>query len=133
MSEQTAANGKALARLAQWLGERRAAIMAVEREALQRLETGDIPGHNEKMREKAELLAALSEGAKPLLAPLPGEPRFNLALALERFSGSARTALKLDSVFYMSALLYPDDHKKGEPDNLLLFIERVEREGEHFA
>lgn len=133
MSEQTAANGQALARLVQWLGERRAAIMAVEREALQRLETGDIPGHNEKMREKAKLLAALSEGAKPLLAPLPGEPRFNLALALERFSSSARTALKLDSVFYMSALLYPDDHKKGEPDNLLLFIERVEREGEHFA
>lgn len=133
MSEQRAASGEALARLIRWLQERRAAVMAVEREALQRLETGDTPGHNEKMREKAELLAALSEEAKPLLAPLPGEPRFNLALALERFSGSARNALQLDSVFYMSALLYPDDHKKGEPDNLLLFIERVEREGARFA
>lgn len=133
MSEQSTVGGEALARLIQWLGERHAAIMAVERDALQRLEKGDIPGHTEKMREKAELLAALSEQAKPLLAPLPGEPRFNLALALERFSGSARTALQLNSVFYMSALLYPDDHKKGEPDNLLLFIERVEREGENFA
>lgn len=85
------------------------------------------------MCEKAELLIALSDEAKPLLASLPGEARFNLALALERFSGSARNAIQLNSVFYMSALLYPDDHKKGEPDNLQLFIERVEREGESFA
>lgn len=133
MSEQTAASGEALARLVQWLKERRAAALAAERHALQCLEAGDIPGHAEKMREKARLLAALSEDAKPLLAPLPGEPRFNLALSLERFAGGARTALKLGSVFYMSALLYPDDHKKGEPDNFLLFIERVEREGEQFA
>lgn len=133
MREQTAASAEALARLIHWLKERRAAVLAAERQALQRLEEGDIPGHAQKMREKAQLLAALSEEAKPLLAPLPGEARFNLALALERFSSSARTALKLDSVFYMSALLYPDDHKKGEPDNFLLFIERVEREGEPFA
>jgi hypothetical protein len=34
------------------------------------------------------------------------------------FSKNAQTALRLDSVFYMSALLYPGDHQKGEPDNL---------------
>lgn len=133
MREQTAGSGEAPARLIQWLKERHAAIMAVEREALQRLDAGDTPGHNEKMCEKAELLTALSDEAKPLLASLPGEARFNLALALERFSSSARNAIQLNSVFYMSALLYPDDHKKGEPDNLQLFIERVEREGESFA
>jgi hypothetical protein len=27
----------------------------------------------------------------------------------------------------MSALLYPDEHKEGEPDNLLRFIRQLER------
>ena len=85
MSDQNAA--EALAGLIQWLRERHDRIMAVEAEALRLLEAGDTPGHNAKMREKAELLAALGEDAKPLLAGLPGELRFNLALALERFSG----------------------------------------------
>ena len=108
MSDQNAT--EALAGLIQWLRERHDRIMAVEAEALRLLEAGDTPGHNAKMREKAELLAALGEDAKPLLAGLPGELRFNLALALERFSGSARNALGLNSVFYMSALLYPEEY-----------------------
>lgn len=131
MSDQNAA--EALAGLIQWLRERHDRIMAVEAEALRLLEAGDPPGHNAKMREKAELLAALGEDAKPLLAGLPGELRFNLALALERFSGSARNALGLNSVFYMSALLYPEDHKQGEPDDLTVCIDRMEREGENFS
>ena len=81
----------------------------------------------------AESLAALAEDAKPLLAPLPGELRFNLALALENFAAGARTALRLNSVFYMSALLYPDDHKSGDPDNLTLCIDRISRQGEDFC
>lgn len=107
--------------------------MAVEAEALRLLEAGDTPGHNAGMREKAEMLAALHTDATPLLNELPGEARFRTALALERFSDSARTALKLNSVFYMSALLYPDTHKKGEADNLTLCIDRIEREGENFS
>lgn len=124
---------EALARLIQWLRGRHEQVMTMEARALQRLDAGDTPGHNAGMREKAESLAALAEDAKPLLAPLPGELRFNLALALERFSASARMALGLGSVFYMSALLYPEDHRKGQPDDLLACIERMEREGENFA
>ena len=143
MSDQNAA--EALAGLIQWLRERHDRIMTVEAEALRLLESGDTPGHNAKMREKAEMLAALGEDAKPLLAGLPGELSFNLALALERFSGSARNALGLNSVFYMSALLYPEDfariravvypedHKQGEPDDLTVCIDRMEREGENFS
>ena len=125
MSDQNAA--EALAGLIQWLRERHDRIMTVEAEALRLLESGDTPGHNAKMR------AALGEDAKPLLAGLSGELRFNLALALERFSGSARNALGLNSVFYMSALLYPEDHKQGEPDDLTVCIDRMEREGENFS
>ena len=123
---------EALSRVIQWLRERHDRIMAVEAEGLRLLEAGDTPGHNAKMREKAEMLAALCTDAKPLLAQLPGELRFKLTLALEHFSGNARNALGFNSVFYMSALLYPDNHKKGEPDNLTLCIDRKEQQGENF-
>ena len=124
---------KTLASLIDWLRQRHDAVMDVERQALARLEAGDTPGHNARMRQKAELLASMAQDAKDVLAGLPGEARFNISLALERFSSSARMALQLNSVFYMSALRYPDDHKPGQPDNLSVCIERLEREGLQFS
>jgi hypothetical protein len=121
-----------LAALIQWLRNRHDAAMAVESQALAFLDAGDTPGHNAAMRQKAELLESMAEDAKPLLESLPGETRFNLALALEGFSASARMSLRLNSVFYMSALLYPDDHKPGQPDNLTLCINRMENLGLDF-
>ena len=121
-----------LASLVLWLRNRHAEVMATEAQALARLDAGDTPGHNDLMRRKAELLAAMAEDAKPLLEPLPGETRFNYALALESFSASARMSLRLNSVFYMSALLYPDEHKPGQPDNLTLCIDRMEKLGLEF-
>ena len=125
-------NEQPLASLFLWLRNRHAEVMATEAQALARLDAGDTPGHNELMRRKAELLASMAEDAKPLLEPLPGETRFNYALALEGFSASARMSLRLNSVFYMSALLYPDDHKPGQPDNLILCIEHMEKMGLEF-
>ncbi len=121
-----------LASLVLWLRNRHAEVMATEAQALARLDAGDTTGHNELMRRKAELLSSMAEDAKPLLEPLPGETRFNYALALESFSASARMSLRLNSVFYMSALLYPDDHKPGQPDNLTLCIDRMEKLGLEF-
>ena len=126
-------NEQPLADLILWLRNRHAEVMATETQALARLDAGDTPGHNELMRCKAELLAAMAEDAKPLLEPLPGETRFNYALALESFSASARMSLRLNSIFYMSALLYPDDHKPGQPDNLTLCIDRMEKFGLEFS
>ena len=125
-------NDQPLASLVTWLRNRQAEVMAAEAQALARLDAGDTPGHNDLMRRKAELLAAIAEEAKPLLEPLPGETRFNYALALESFSASARMSLRLNSVFYMSALLYPDEHKPGQPDNLTLCIDRMEKLGLEF-
>ena len=121
-----------IASLVLWLRNRHAEVMATEAQALARLDAGDTTGHNELMRRKAELLSSMAEDAKPLLEPLPGETRFNYALALESFSASARMSLRLNSVFYMSALLYPDDHKPGQPDNLTLCIDRMEKLGLEF-
>ena len=125
-------NDQPLASLVTWLRNRHAEVMATEAQALARLDAGDTPGHNELMRRKAELLASMAEDAKPLLEPFPGEARFNYALALEGFSASARMSLRLNSVFYMSALLYPDEHKPGQPDNLTLCIDRMEKLGLEF-
>lgn len=108
-----------------WLKARHAAIMADEAEALARLKAGDTQGYNEKMRAKAEAVASLAKDAAPVLAPLPDALREPVLRGLLRFSQSAAMGLKLGSVFYMSALLYPDDHKPGEPDNLALFIGEI--------
>ena len=116
-----------------WLRERHAAVMAAEKAALACIERGDVAGHSDKMHEKARLLESMCEDSRPVLAPLAGPLRAQIALGLDRFSGSAHMGLKLNSIFYMSALLYRDDHKPGEPDNLQLFIERLEREGATFG
>jgi hypothetical protein len=41
---------------------------------------------------------------------------------MERFSMSASTALRIGSVFFMTALLYPEDHKPGDPNDLEVYI-----------
>lgn len=122
-----------LAAAVAWLRARHGEIMATEREALALMEAGDIPGYTAKMRARAESLAALANDAAGPLAALPEPLRDRLAAALRRFSQSAAMALRLNSVFYMSALLYPDEHKPGEPDNLALFIDQLETQGENFA
>ena len=115
-----------LAALRQWLEQRHAAVMAAEGRALACLDRGDLPGHADGMHEKARLLAALREESAPLLAALPPDmdaaERERLSHRLHCFSASAHNALRLDSLFYMSALLYPEDHKPGQPDDLQAFI-----------
>ena len=119
----------ALGSVLDWLRARHAAIMATEEEALGLLADGDTQGYAEKMRAKAESVATMAKDAAPELLALPEPLRDKISRGLLRFSQSAAMGLQLGSVFYMSALLYPDDHKPGEPDNLALFIERL-AEGE---
>lgn len=114
-----------LAQFRQWLSERHAAIMATEQDGLKLLDQDDTAGYREAMRKKAEMLAALASEAAPLLKELPSDKKNTIESALDNFSANAATSLSLDSVFYMSALLYPDDHKKGEPDNLERFIQSL--------
>ncbi len=114
------------AALREWLEQRHAAVMAAEGRALACLEKGDLPGHAEGMHEKARLLAAIKEDVAPLLEALPADmdaqERERLYHRLRAFSASANNALRLDSLFYMSALLYPEDHKPGQPDDMQVFI-----------
>ena len=67
------------------------------------------------------------------LEELPEQLQDQAGHRLHRFSASARNALRIGSIFYMSALLYPEDHKPGQPDDLQVFIRRLRDEGEHYT
>lgn len=110
-----------------WLDSRHKEIMDAENEALACVDARDADKFRLKMRKKAELLRDLPNGAEPLLAALDSDTGSAIAKRLRRFASSAGHSLDLDSVFYMSALLYNDDHKKGEPDNLQLYIEELRK------
>lgn len=120
-----------LTRLVDWLEQMHARVMRAEQAALAAL--GDTPAYTAHMREKARLLASLEEAGEEYLDGLPEQLQKQAGHRLHRFSASARNALRLDSIFYMSALLYPEDHKPGRPDDLQVFIRRLRDEGEHYT
>lgn len=77
------------------------------------------------MHQKATILASLHDTCIPLLETLPESPQKDaIGEGLARFSQSASNALRLNSVFYMSALLFPEDYIAGTPNDLEIFIEQ---------
>lgn len=101
-----------------WLKEKVQQIKNIEDEANAVLAAGDSEKYRDLMRQKAEVLSGLASSAEAVSADLPPEVRREVMSKLTNFSQNAQNSLDLDSTFYMSALLYPDDHKKGEPNNL---------------
>lgn len=75
-----------------------------------------------KLEQKAKLLASLPEKGAKLTAALGGEQGRDIDDRLAQFSSSASTALRIGSVFFMTALLYPEDHQPGEPNDLETYI-----------
>ncbi|MEF2229658.1 MAG: hypothetical protein V3571_01900 [Pseudodesulfovibrio sp.] len=75
-----------------------------------------------KMTEKARLLAGLGEKGRPLAEKVGGESGRAIVRRLDQFSASAGASLRIGSVFFMTALLYPADHKAGEPNDLEAYI-----------
>lgn len=85
----------------------------------------DQSGFEASMREKATLLSKISEDAEALVDALPKAQADGVSERLEQFSGNASMSLRVGSVFFMSALLYPDEHQAGEPNNLELLAAEV--------
>ncbi len=103
-------------------------IRRIEADALAALHgRGDNGFYRKRMREKAEVLQDLPKAMASFLEQLPREEREEIDYRLEQFSMSASTALKLDSVFYMYALLYPEDHREGAPNDLERFVSELEQ------
>ncbi|SDB35976.1 hypothetical protein SAMN05660653_01692 [Desulfonatronum thiosulfatophilum] len=106
-------------------------IRRIETDALATLHgRGDDAFYRKRMREKAEVLQYLPKTMGSFVEQLPLEEREEINYRLDKFSMSASTALKLDSIFYMSALLYPEDYREGEPNDLERFISELERSRE---
>lgn len=114
------------AALADYLDEKARQVRAIEAEAEAIIHgKGDQSGYQATMRKKAELLAALADDAESLVEALPVPLAEAAAESLGGFSANAANSLRIGSVFYMSALLYPDEHKPGEPNNLERFAAEV--------
>ena len=123
MSDPVAAS---IATLVSWLTGVHRDLKKTERDALAALyEDKDEAAYRRLMRERAERLADLDGEGKGLLKGVPEPLYTDVSRALSRFSQGGQRALELDSVFYMSALLYPDDYQAGQPDNLERLIKSV--------
>jgi hypothetical protein len=102
------------------------AIRRLEKDALDALHgRNDTNAHRAMMLEKCELLAVLPEHAEPYLK---GDDAVtdSLRQGLKGFARRADMALNLESIFFMSALLYPDDYQDGDPNDLERFLTRYE-------
>ncbi|NCC24493.1 MAG: hypothetical protein EOM25_04715 [Deltaproteobacteria bacterium] len=105
-------------------------IRRFEAQAVQALdnETEGKSVHDHWLRRKAKLLRDLPERASSLVDALP-EKLVDLVMdRLNTFSFNAANSLRIGSPFYMSALLYPDNHRQGQPNDLELLVTDIVRE-----
>jgi hypothetical protein len=109
-------------------------IRELEAEALGALHgAGDTAAHREGLTRKCLILEALPEEAAGVLAAAKDGPQAPDAAdvaaftaGLESFAHRAGQALSLESVFFMGALLYPEDYQEGQPNDLERFLDRFE-------
>ncbi|WP_428561567.1 MAG: hypothetical protein ACP59X_19220 [Solidesulfovibrio sp. DCME] len=102
-------------------------VRRLEAEAARALhEDGDTAAHRARLTEKCLVLEALPEDAGPVLAASSADGAAAFAAGLEDFARRAAMALSLESIFFMGALLYPEDYKDGEPNDLERFMGRFE-------
>lgn len=116
----------AVGSFAKWLTERCEFLHNLETEAERVLqENKDTDKYRALMCQKAMFLQALPEEAEARADSLPEDVADLAMQRLERFGANASRALSIGSVFYMYALLYPDDHVKGEPNDLDLLAMEI--------
>ena len=115
----------ALRKLIDFLEQASAEVKRIEAEADVIMKGGEQFAFQAKLEKKAELLAALARKGAPMTDQIGGELGRSIDDRLDQFSTSAATALRIGSVFFMTALLYPEDHKPGEPNDLETFIEEL--------
>jgi len=101
-------------------------IRRIEAEAREALYVkDDTEAHRRKLREKTMLLMELPDLVDPYIEGMAKDVRAEIETGLNSFSRRASQALELSSIFYMSALLYPDDYREGDPNDLELFADRL--------
>lgn len=116
---------QALAELIEFLEDKATKVRTLETEGEAALQSDGQTAFQIKLEAKAEMLAELGEKAWPLTEKIEGDFGNEIAQKLEQFSMSASTSLRIGSVFFMTALLYPEDHVAGEPNDLENYIEEL--------
>lgn len=119
-----------LADLIVFLEETANTVRRLEKEGDAVLDTEGQHAFQVKLEEKAEILAALGEKAWKFTKDIDGDLGHEITQKLEQFSMSASAALRIGSVFFMTALLYPENHKPGEPNDLDTFVEELKERAE---
>lgn len=102
-----------------------ATVQQWEKQGQDALAANNTDGYRNCMLEKAKLLASLERRAQAFISSLPASQQAPVANRLRAFSASATNAISLNSVFYMSALLYPEDYVQGSPNDLTLFTQEL--------
>ncbi|MEZ7195996.1 hypothetical protein [Pseudodesulfovibrio karagichevae] len=120
-------SSNALSELITYLEHISADVKRIEAEGEIALAEGGQKAFQACLEKKAKLLAGLAENAWVIVERLPEDAADGVAGRLEQFSMSASTALRLGSVFFMTALLYPEDHKPGDPNDLDAYIEELRK------
>ncbi len=120
---QSAGHDDSLQQLTDKLWEFAGQIRELESSADKALEEGyDLKKHEELLKRKASLLASLPDQVEFLVEALPEQVGEKAEQQLHTFARNASNALNVGSVFYMRQLLYPDDHQKGQDNDLEKFI-----------
>lgn len=102
-----------------------ATVKHVENDAQVALTAGNVDVYRQLMLQKAQFLASLERSGQKYLPTLPADRQERVADRLRGFSASATNAISVNSVFYMSALLYPEDYMQGTPNDLELFTQSL--------
>jgi hypothetical protein len=104
-------------------------IRVLELEAREALFLRDDPqAYRQKLQEKTVILMELPETVAPFYEGMPKNIRTELESGLNSFAMRAAQALELESVFYMSALLYPETYIEGDMNDLESFMDRLVRQ-----
>lgn len=118
---------KAVRMLIDALNKEATRIRTLEAEAREALfERDDQKTYTEKLKEKTMILMDLPETMEPLLLDLDAGVRNEIEQGLDGFARRAGNAWGLSSLFYMSALLYPEDYAEGDKNDFERFIERLQ-------
>ena len=108
------------------LSEQAEKIRELEKKADKTLEDSyDLDQHRSLLEQKAQILAGLPEAAEPFVDQLPHETRSAVEQRLSTFANNAQQAMGVGSVFFMRQLLYPEDYREGQANDLESFIQNI--------
>lgn len=89
-------------------------------------DAGDTAAHRAGLTQKCLALEALPGEVAASMAGTTTDGAAAFAAGLEDFARRAGMALSLESIFFMGALLYPEDYRDGDANDLERFLDRFE-------